>query len=1796
MSNIITFFVIFAFISACGIDNEYNISSSGNLNKNIATSSEQSVDQEFLFTMNELISSPQCFTNNDYESLKKTLNGSITNVISVNGKSVLYANRDEWSIYLNNRATTYNFWTGSVTGGSQATITTYCVGDNSPVTQTGSCFKLKPDATFEHLKSAFNKKTSEVVNVNGDNVQFAERDEWTIYKDNRQTTYNFWTGKVKKDGVESDITEYCLGDNTNPVKQAGNGCFELQTNAPYEHLKATLNKDISNIVTVNTEDNVQFLYRDPWTIYNGKTTYNFWSGKVNKDGNESDITRYCNGDNSNPVKQTDNGCFELEPNASYEYLRATLNKDISNIVTVNIDDNVQFLKRDPWTIFNGKTTYNFWLGKVNRDGNESDITRYCNGDNSNPPPPPERSTRVPSERNLGSDEDVPADQPEKNNSDIKADMNIFDSFIRINCALDNNNDSGKCETITLKNSGTGSHLCFVAGSNTGNSPSVDEIQDQSISCGGQGDKTCVPVDRGAIITLRNTGSDSCSLSAVSSNGSNNTERQQRRTRSSYTYSPPKHPDYTVISKYECSDRVKREETSYIGHDDFNIATLRNLADCGGSDDYAVPLNTQHNVTIKTGSQTIELDRHFLYSIAIPNYSVTQAYKCEGDQYFRNQESLGIGISLDFKKHLQTLKERILRSKCSGKNIVFYDYLTFVSPDGAQIGISHEFIKHMPYVAPFKMGQGLPQGERIRMWIGHLRRYFEDGLKINEKKFVRIQCTSGTGNVDVYPQFRLTAQGEFSPIADNAKVPCDGNLHEVTWEANNISDESFGGLGMMLYANSEVTIEKIEISRESKREIDLDHTNVDISEHLSDENLQKVKNLTDKFKEWYHNALDYERRAANNFMNQDAILYRFSRNFHFTGDPHNSENIDRNDGCIPRIPGKSYHGEHNERCTLTWIDEGDGVVQRNDAQTNSYSPESMFITIDDLEKRDSNLSIRSAEANYQRPTDCAYFSNLSDNDKEYCTQNPQCITPIGEAIPSCGHNVSTVQKPEKFNVKVVTYKGKDYVANPCHLRLNSFIKNQENYPSVSCDLDDNLEKRAIQQLASNDLSFGDEFLLGTEKLGKAIAMLASFAYAPELSITLLSIYIAAEGVTEHESALKIIGEVLLSISSLYPPVMVVELLMAIHTSMYKVAECDMNAAYFDDRCDGAIEDLVLNLGMLAFMGKGMFKSDHTTTSLDLENGINEVGNATKEELEPLLEEYKKKSEEDDCINSNRRRGLATCPIDRDALTRNAKTDAGMLRARAIKYKDLTILGSGRNTTKGERLEQFKSFMQNEKFKFVLSLDDDIGRVEDLLRADPSIKHEIVPIEDYATLKSEQVIKILDFLKLASESAPDAKMWIHCGYGGGRTGEVLSLIKLWERSLNIELTNDFTMSEEIDALDSGEVEDDDGNDKLNVSKQVKKEITALREYEKRFNRDKEEFSVEKQIQVNTLEIFTRLLYLASIYTGPSDDFSNLLRNTFNINVPGKISELDYTEWWGFGKDDVDEATDLIKRLKERNPNQATKNTIITNLIGDVNTEYGVDDTNFTLDDDDLIEVEYKNENLKSDYTTQFELSDDGKTIQEMTIDEAFKGQASSSGNRVWLSKLWEISSRKFDDQALSDKLSSLQSSLNPDNPISVPERIKHDTVVNVISAEILGKELLDPLVTEGFLGEDEKDLYRWISSKRGTNMARWEVHRDHLIAGLESKGFQFSNGKWYKSFERVGDQTLPDLVNSLIIERGSNGNATENLINKTNSINNSQKEITGVTLGLELEEPGEGIELEEGWITVYPDLIFHVKSKQ
>ena len=727
MNNIITFFVIFSFISACGIDNEYSISSLGNLNKNKSTSSEQSVDQEFLFTMKELISH-QCFTNNDYESLKKTLNGSIANVISVNGKSVLYANRDEWSIYLNNRATTYNFWTGNVTGGSQATITTYCVGDNSPVTQTGSCFKRKPNATYEHLKTAFNKKTSEVVNVNGDNVQFAERDEWTIYKDNRKTTYNFWTGKVKKDGMQSDITEYCLGDNTNPVKPSGNGCFELEPNAPYEHLKTTLNKDISNIITVNTDDNVQFLYRDPWTIYNGKTTYNFWSGKVNKDGKESDISRYCNGDNSNPVKQTDNGCFELKPNASYEYLRATLNKDISNVVTVNIDDNVQFLKRDPWTIFDGKTTYNFWLGKVNKDGNESDISRYCNGDNSNPPPPPEPETPADMEigdqqvdlkcaldsedsdehkkckeltvkntgsgellcfvardntgdkvsasshsrdilcdrkgiktcvavqqdtviklthtgsdscqlsaksenaslnvgdsivdlpcaiddnnnsgkcetitiknvgigdqlcftaasntgddvlvdgkpkivcnnenettcihvenneiiqlRNSGSDScslsaisssDVsrrnsgsnneddgnqgPIDPPTPENPMQNADMNIVDSRVRLNCELDNYTYSEKCETITLKNSGTGSHLCFVADSNTGNSPVVDEIN-QPILCGNQGDETCVPVDRGSVITLRNSGSDSCQLFAESRDESgDNSSRPNRR--------------------------------------------------------------------------------------------------------------------------------------------------------------------------------------------------------------------------------------------------------------------------------------------------------------------------------------------------------------------------------------------------------------------------------------------------------------------------------------------------------------------------------------------------------------------------------------------------------------------------------------------------------------------------------------------------------------------------------------------------------------------------------------------------------------------------------------------------------------------------------------------------------------------------------------------------------------------------------------------------------------------------------------------------------------------------------------------------------------------------------------------------------------------------------------------------------------------------------------------------------------------------------------------------------------------
>ena len=315
-------------------------------------------------------------------------------------------------------------------------------------------------------------------------------------------------------------------------------------------------------------------------------------------------------------------------------------------------------------------------------------------------------------------------------------------------------------------------------------------------------------------------STSCSDYDITKKRSSNTVKYKE----GYTLSDSKN-EYKITSQFDCSSTDKREEISYVSHDNLNFQTLRNLADCG-SDNFGealVPGKVQHNYSlIQAGEQTIKLDKYFLYSFnADPNaYNVALPYKCEGEAFYQNKEIYSIGISLDLKAHYQALKKTILDNKCAGKGVEFYDYLELISPDGSQMGLPYEFIKNMANVVPFKVAQSRPaQAERILMWPGHTLRYFTDDVKMNEDKHVRMSCSSDSNNTPLTVKFRKKPVppgaryiGQWNATwTSDQTIICDGKIHEIEWKVESLPDD-YRDYVVMLSTSSEVTVESIEMSR------------------------------------------------------------------------------------------------------------------------------------------------------------------------------------------------------------------------------------------------------------------------------------------------------------------------------------------------------------------------------------------------------------------------------------------------------------------------------------------------------------------------------------------------------------------------------------------------------------------------------------------------------------------------------------------------------------------------------------------------------------------------------------------------------------------------------------------------------------------------------------------------------------------------------------------------------------------------------------------------------------------------
>ena len=650
-------------------------------------------------------------------------------------------------------------------------------------------------------------------------------------------------------------------------------------------------------------------------------------------------------------------------------------------------------------------------------------------------------------------------------------------------------------------------------------------------------------------------------------------------------------------------------------------------------------------------------------------------------------------------------------------------------------------------------------------------------------------------------------------------------------------------------------------------------------------LTKINETLENLRVWYNMETDdlfeqKKRRSLENYDNNDAMFYRFTRYHHWVAGV-----------SAPECGGNNTGVENHEFCVLGEIPAIPGVASEF---PENFGAEDTLLSLATL---DQAILSNPHEVKYDRKIDCS-SNNLSDDDSSYCSDKGYLF---------CSSSIlCTIKKEESFYVSTVEFEGRTYVANPCNLSLDSFVKNGEN-PGFKCNLDTDFEKYAAQHLASNTLTKPEKLVLGLEKAGEFFGTLAAFILAPELTIALMSAYIVEQGVVNHESALKIAGELALAIGSLYPPIMVTEMLvgLAINIDRAVTADCSNAGADFNDSCAGIYEDVGLNLAMMAFMGREMYKSQNAESIT--KQHIQDI--ASKEEVKPLLSGHEEELDLEECKGTALTGGLAlTCQIS--------------------------------------------------------------------------------PIN--------------------SENSVDS------------------------------------------------------------------------------------------------------------------------------------------------------------------------------LLSKVNSEYGVDDDDFTFESDGSLKISYENSDLNSEYVSKVYFSADGAKINEMLIKEAFKGNATSSGNRVWLSQLWEVSTRDFDDidPVLSESIAPLRSSLNEQNPIAIPSKVRQKDVVNVRSMEILGDKFLEP-----FIEDDDMDLARF---GKNVKMARWEVHKEHLVEGLKNLGFvELPNGKWSKYYERSSEN---DLVDSLIKERGTNGNATDNFIQKTNQINNNKKNIVGMSLELELKKDGD--EDFDEWISMYTDFVFHV----
>ena len=363
--------------------------------------------------------------------------------------------------------------------------------------------------------------------------------------------------------------------------------------------------------------------------------------------------------------------------------------------------------------------------------------------------------------------------------------------------------------------------------------------------------------------------------------------------------------------------------------------------------------------------------------------------------------------------------------------------------------------------------------------------------------------------------------------------------------------------------------------------------------------EKVRN----FNTWYNKVLgddeSFERKkriALDNYNDEEASYYRFTRYHHWVAG--NSE---------PSCAGVTPPGlEKKEYCVL-----GEGFVGADYVAEwgEGFGFEETLLTLADI----GSPSLGDAEVDFEREIDCSLgnAANLSQSDQDFCndSNNWPCI--INQGIPSCSRNLP-MTIPDKKQVNTVTFEGKTYLANRCYLSLEDFTKKGDD-PQFRCDMGTAFEEYAAQHVASNSLSTPEKFILGLDKAGKFFGTLAAFIAAPELTVTLMAAHILEKGIVNHESALKIAGELALAIGSLYPPILVGEMLvgLAINIERVATADCD-NTADFNQSCAGIYEDLGLNLAMIGIIvGKS-----YLTDSVPLTRQHLQVG-ATREETKPLL---------------------------------------------------------------------------------------------------------------------------------------------------------------------------------------------------------------------------------------------------------------------------------------------------------------------------------------------------------------------------------------------------------------------------------------------------------------------------------------------------------------------------------------------------------------------------------------------------